>query len=199
MQYANYINTYLDEVGEIARTIDRAALHRAIEALRDLRARKGRLFVIGVGGSAANASHAVNDFRKMCKIECYTPVDNVAELTAWTNDNSFDVIFAHWLEGSHLTKNDAVMVLSVGGGSDKTSRNIVHAVEYAKKIGSKVIGIVSRDGGTTRKLADVTVLVPIVHDARITAHAEEWQHVVWHLFVNALHEHHPAEPYSALA
>ena len=164
-----------------------------------MRERNGRLFIIGVGGSAANASHAVNDFRKMCKIECYTPVDNVAELTAWTNDNGFDVIFANWLEGSRLNKNDAVMVLSVGGGSEKTSKNIVCALEYAKNIGSTVIGIVSRDGGATKKLADVAVLVPIVHDQRITAHAEEWQHVIWHLLVNALAEHHPAEPYSALA
>lgn len=198
MIYSHYINTYLDEVAEIAKRVDRQAIHAAIELLKNLRERKGRLFLIGVGGSAANASHAVNDFRKMCKIETYTPVDNVAELTAWTNDDSFDVIFKHWLEGSHLSANDAVMVFSVGGGNEKVSRNIVLALEYAKRIGTKILGIVSRDGGATKRLADIVILVPIIQEKRITAHAEEWQHVLWHLLVNALQEYHPSEPYGKI-
>src|SRR3989344_3952163 len=164
----DYIEIYLKEVAEISQKIDKEAIYQTIEVLRDLRSRKGRLFLIGVGGSAANCSHAVNDFRKICKIETYTPLDNVAELTAWTNDHSFDVIFSHWLEGSRLTDKDAVMVLSVGGGSEKTSRNIMRALEYAKKIGAKTLGIVSRDGGVTKKMADVAVLVPVVHDLRVT-------------------------------
>lgn len=193
--YRDFIEEYFNEVIEIAQKIDRQAIHQAIDLLRDLREKGGRLFIVGVGGSAANSSHAVNDFRKICKIETYAPVDNVAELTAWTNDNNFEVIFSHWLEGSHLKTNDALLVLSVGGGSDKTSKNIVKALEYAKKVGAKIIGIVSRDGGITKKLADVTVLVPVVHQDRITPHAEEWQGVVWHLIVNALDKHHPSEPY----
>jgi D-sedoheptulose 7-phosphate isomerase len=195
MQYREYIETYLKEVAEISQKVDRQAIHNAIKLLKDLKEKSGRLFFLGIGGSAANSSHAVNDFRKICKIETYTPVDNVAELTAWTNDHSFEVIFSHWLQGSRLTKNDVVMVFSVGGGSEKTSRNIVRALEYAKKVGSKIIGVVSKDGGMTKQLADVVILIPVVHDKRITAHAEEWQGVVWHLIVNALDEYHPSDPY----
>ncbi len=184
--YKDYIKEYFSEVIEIAKKIDQEEINRTITILKDLREKGGRLFILGVGGSAANSSHAVNDFRKIYKIEAYTPVDNVSELTAWTNDNGFDVIFSHWLEGSHLNSKDAVMVFSVGGGSEKTSQNIVRALEYAKKIGAKTIGIVSRDGGMTKQLADITILIPVVHEKRITPHAEEWQAVLWHLIVNAL-------------
>jgi len=186
MKYKSYIDIYLKETETIAQVVDRTEIHNFIEHLQVLKRRKGRLFIIGVGGSAANASHAVNDFRKICKIEAYTPTDNVAELTAWTNDNSFDVIFKHWLEGSKLLEKDAVLVFSVGGGSDKVSKNIKLALEYSKKIGAMTLGIVSRDGGATKKLADTTILVPVVHNDRITPHAEGWQVVLWHLMANAL-------------
>jgi D-sedoheptulose 7-phosphate isomerase len=193
--YHDYIQTYLDETKQIADSIDRNAIHQTIEILKDVRDKNGRLFILGIGGSAANASHAVNDFRKICRIETYTPVDNVAELTAWTNDNHFDVIFKHWLEGSQLREEDAVMVLSVGGGSESASLNIVRALEYAKLVGARTLGIVSRDGGMTKKIADSAILVPVVHDDRITPHAEGWQGVVWHLIVNALDAHHNTAPY----
>lgn len=187
--YRDYIWGYLKEVREIARLIDQESIARLAEHLHLLKERGGRLFVIGIGGSAANASHAVNDFRKICGIEAYAPTDNVAELTAWTNDDSFEVIFSKWLQCSKLGNNDAVLVLSVGGGSASTSRNITRALEIAKEAGAMTLGIVSRDGGTTKKLGDAVVLVPVVDDARITPHAEEWQAVLWHLMANALAEH----------
>ncbi len=184
--YKDYIWNYLKEVREIARQIDQEAVYKLTEQFHLLRERGGRLFIIGIGGSAANASHAVNDFRKMCGVEAYAPTDNVAELTAWTNDDSFDVIFSKWLQCSKLEKKDAVLVLSVGGGSSTTSKNIKLALEYAKSVGAVTLGIVSRDGGVTKQMADAVVLVPVVHDARITPHAEEWQAVLWHLIANAL-------------
>lgn len=178
----DHIATYLDEVAEIARTIDQNSIHKTVEILRDLREKKGRLFILGVGGSAANASHAVNDFRKIAHIQSYTPTDNVAELTARVNDNGWDSVFVRWLEHNHLTPNDAVMVLSVGGGNAEknVSANIVHALNHAKAEGAKIIGIVSRDGGYTAKVADACVLVPVVNPENVTAHAEAWQAVVWH-------------------
>ncbi|OGZ42323.1 MAG: sugar isomerase [Candidatus Ryanbacteria bacterium RIFCSPHIGHO2_02_FULL_45_43] len=190
MKYSDYIDRYLKEVAEISVSIDRNAIHKTIALLKNLKEKNGRLFVIGVGGSAANASHAVNDFRKMCKIEAYAPTDNVSELTAWTNDSSFHVVFEEWLKESHVKSGDAVMVLSVGGGSDTVSQNIVRALKYAKETGAVILGIVSRDGGATAKLADAVILVPVVHEKRITPHAEEWQVVVWHLLANALLERH---------
>lgn len=195
--YKDYIGVFLAETKEIIERIDRLAVQRAIEILAEIRKGGGRLFILGVGGSAANASHAVNDFRKICKIEAYTPVDNVAELTAWTNDSSFDVIFKNWLEESKINSKDGVLVFSVGGGSETTSRNIGLALEYAKSIGAKTMGIASRDGGMTKKLADVTILVPVVSDKRITPHAEAWQGVLWHLMVNALNEHDPTPTYGS--
>lgn len=189
--YKDYIWGYLKEVREIARQIDQESIARLTEHLHALRERKGRLFIIGIGGSAANASHAVNDFRKICGIEAYAPTDNVAELTAWTNDDSFDVIFSKWLQCSKLNANDAVLVLSVGGGSAATSRNITRALELAKEVGAMALGIVSRDGGTTKKMGDAVILVPVVDQKRITPHAEEWQAVIWHLIANALAEYPP--------
>ncbi len=157
-----------------------------IEQLVNLKKRNGRLFLLGVGGSAANCSHAVNDFRKIAGIECYTPVDNVSELTARTNDDGWDTIFTEWLKGSNLSKKDAVMVFSVGGGNKEknVSTNIVSALDHAKKVGSTVLGIVSRDGGHTKKVADVCILVPVINDKSITPYAESFQALLWHCFVN---------------
>lgn len=183
--YHDHINQYLKEVGVIARKIDREAINDIINILTDVRDRKGRLFFLGVGGSAANASHAVNDFRKIGHIEAYTPVDNVAELTARTNDDGWESIFARWLERSGLNSKDAVMVFSVGGGNAEKniSANIVHALDYAKAKGAKIMGIVSRDGGYTAKMADACVIIPVVNPDNVTAHAEAWQAVVWHAIV----------------
>ena len=180
-----HIATYLDEVAEITRKIDREAIHKTIEILRDLRDKEGRLFIIGVGGSAANASHAANDFRRIAHIESYTPMDNIGELTARVNDEGWDSVFVGGLKHSHLGSNDAVMVLSVGGGDAEKniSKNIVHALDHAKEVGARVIGIVSRDGGYTAKVADACVLVPVVNPENVTAHAEAWQAVLWHAMV----------------
>ena len=184
--YKDYIWEYLKEVKEISRLIDQESIAQLAEHLHALRKHGGRLFIIGIGGSAANASHAVSDFRKICGIEAYAPTDNVAELTAWTNDDSFDVIFSKWLQCSKLGSKDAVLVLSVGGGSDTTSKNIKRALDLTKDAGAMAFGIVSRDGGATKKMGDAVVLVPFVNEKRITPHAEEWQAVLWHLITNAL-------------
>lgn len=183
--YLDFIHSYLDEVKLVADRIDRDQIHRTIEILNDVRATNGRLFIMGVGGSAANASHAVNDFRKIAHIESYAPTDNVAELTARTNDEGWDSVFASWLEHSRLTAADAVLIFSVGGGNaeKKISTNIVHAINHAKGCGARVIGIVSRDGGHTAKVADACVLVPVVNAENVTAHAESWQAIIWHLIV----------------
>jgi len=181
-----YIDNYMEETNKIINTIDREQIEKGIQILNKTKADGGRLFILGIGGSAANASHAVNDFRKIGGIETYSPVDNVSELTAWTNDNGFEFIFINWLKTSKLSSKDTIMVFSVGGGSEKTSRNIVLAMEYAKEIGASIISIVSRDGGSALKLSDSCVLIPVVADERITPHAEGWQGVVWHLMVNAL-------------
>jgi D-sedoheptulose 7-phosphate isomerase len=181
-----YIETYLQETMEIARSVDRGAIARAVGLLRHLRDQGGRLFILGVGGSAGNASHAVNDFRKIAGIESYAPTDNVSELTAWTNDLGWEVVFERWLQTSRLDAKDALLVFSVGGGSATTSRNLVLAMERAKAVGARILAVVSRDGGRARELSDVCILVPVVAQARITPHAEGWQGIVWHLLVNAL-------------
>lgn len=183
-----YIETYLREVSEIAQMIDCDDIASAIAMLRALKERKGRLFIVGNGGSAANASHAVNDFRKIADIEAYAPTDNVAELTAIANDSYWDVVFADWLVESRLCSNDLLFVLSVGGGSNKTSANIVRAMYYAKVVECPIMAIVSRDGGKALELSNVCVLVPVVSEVRITPHAESWQAIIWHLIVNALVE-----------
>lgn len=182
----SYIDTYLEETEEILKTVDREQIAAIIEVLTTLKRTGGRLFILGVGGSAANASHAVNDFRKLAGIEAYAPTDNVSELTAWTNDNGFEYTFINWLETSKLSSKDAIMVFSVGGGSADTSKNLVLAMEYAEKVGSRIVAIVSRDGGIALKKADACVLVPVVCEERITPHAEGWQGVLWHLVVNAI-------------
>ena len=186
MSDTQYVATYLQETIQIAQTLDTGSIEHAIQLLRSVRERQGRLFILGVGGSAGNASHAVNDFRKIAGMEAYAPTDNVSELTAWTNDVGWDVVFTEWLKTSHLKALDSLLVLSVGGGSATTSLNLVRAMEHARQVGAGIVSIVSRDGGRAKELADVTVLVPVVAQARITPHAEGWQGVVWHLMVNAL-------------
>jgi D-sedoheptulose 7-phosphate isomerase len=182
----SYIARYLDEVGEIAERIDRAAIARMVELLADVRRRDGRLFVLGVGGSAANASHAVNDFRKLVGLEAYAPTDNVSELTARINDDGWDTSFANWLKGSRLSARDAVLVLSVGGGdADRNvSINLVRAIEHARTVNATVVGIVGRNGGFTAKVADACVIIPTASADTLTPHAEAFQAVVWHLLVS---------------
>lgn len=181
-----YIDNYLKETITIAETVSRDEIEKAVRILREIKANAGRLFILGVGGSAANASHAVNDFRKIGGLETYAPTDNVSELTARTNDEGWDTTFTEWLKTSHISEKDAVMVFSVGGGSETTSKNIVSALKLAKEKNSKVISIVSRSGGYSKEVSDACVLIPVVSDERITPHAEGWQGVVWHLIVNAL-------------
>lgn len=180
-----YINQYLKGINDVIDQIDRKSIEKTIKLLVKLRDRKGRLFIIGVGGAAANSSHAVNDFRKIAHIETYTPTDNVSELTARTNDDGWDTVFEAWLKVSKLSKKDAIMVLSVGGGNveKNISVNIVKALNFAKEMGAAILGIVSRDGGHTKKLADTCILIPVVNDQLITAYAESFQATIWHLIV----------------
>jgi D-sedoheptulose 7-phosphate isomerase len=178
----SHIRTYFDQVARIADDIDHAAIERIADELVDMRERGGRLFFLGVGGSAANCSHAVNDFRKLCGIEAYTPVDNVAELTARTNDEGWSTVFAAWLRTSRINEKDAVLVFSVGGGDAErnVSANIVHALDEAKKSGARILGVVGRDGGYTKKVGDAVVVVPVIDTKTITPHSEAFQAVVWH-------------------
>ena len=182
----SYVDKYLTEAKTITEQINQADIERMIEIILDIRRNNGRLFFLGVGGGAGNASHAVNDFRKIAGIESYSPCDNVSELTARTNDDGWESVFVEWLKGSHLNNKDGVFVLSVGGGNQEknVSVNLVRALEYAKKIGAKVIGIVGRDGGYTGKVADACVIIPTVNAATVTAHTEAFQSVVWHLIVS---------------
>ena len=184
--YQDYINSYFSEMKEIIEKIDRESIHKMIEILEEVRSNKGRLFILGVGGGAGHASHAVNDFRKLAGIEAYTPVDNVSELTARVNDEGWESVFVRWLEISSLSAKDAVMVFSVGGGHQEKniSMNIVDALNFSKKAGAKIIGIVGRDGGYTKKMADACVLVPVVNPETITPHTESFQAVIWHLIVS---------------
>ena len=173
---------YFDQVARIAAQIDHDAIENLADELVALREREGRLFFLGVGGSAANCSHAVNDFRKLCEIEAYTPVDNVAELTARTNDEGWKTVFATWLRTSRLRAKDAVFVFSVGGGDAErnVSANIVLALDEAKAKGARILGVVGRDGGHTKKVGDAIVVVPVVDNSTITPHSEAFQAVVWH-------------------
>ncbi len=181
-----HVETYLDQAAQIARQLDRAAIERLATALADLRDRGGRLFLLGVGGSAANCGHAVNDFRKLCGIEAYAPTDNVSELTARTNDEGWDTVFAAWLKTSRACDKDAVLVFSVGGGdaARNVSANIVRGLEYAKSRGLKIFGIVGRDGGFTKKVGDEVVVIPTVDPGHVTPHTEAFQAVVWHCLVS---------------
>jgi D-sedoheptulose 7-phosphate isomerase len=184
-----FTGQFLDEAAEILKQIDVASVERVAATLAGCRARGGRLFILGVGGSAANASHAVNDFRKICGFEAYTPTDNVSELTARTNDEGWAGVFEGWLRVSRLRDSDALLIFSVGGGSveNNVSPNLVAAIRYAKTVGAKVTGIVGRDGGYTAQAADACVIVPTVNPKHVTPHAEAFQAVIWHLLVT-----HPA-------
>jgi D-sedoheptulose 7-phosphate isomerase len=181
-----YSRQHLREATEILTKLDPTLCEKAVELLVAVRARGGRLFILGVGGSAANASHAVNDFRKLAGIEAYAPTDNVSELTARTNDDGWPSVFAEWLKGSRLNEKDAILILSVGGGSleKNVSPNLVSALQLAKERGSAILGIVGRDGGYTARVADVAIVVSTVNPANITPHTEAFQAVLWHLWVS---------------
>jgi D-sedoheptulose 7-phosphate isomerase len=180
-----FAKQFLDEAQDVARRLDVDAIESVAAHLAALRARGGRLFILGVGGSAGNASHAVNDFRKLVGIEAYAPTDNVSELTARTNDEGWETVFAAWLKVSKLKPDDALLVFSVGGGSleRNVSPNLVRALQYAKEVGATVLGIVGRDGGYTATAADACVIIPTVNAAHVTPHSEAFQAVVWHLLV----------------
>jgi D-sedoheptulose 7-phosphate isomerase len=182
----NYTQKHLREAAEILQRLDIAAIEKIAELLADVKASAGRIFFLGVGGSAGNCSHAVNDFRKLAGMECYAPTDNVSELTARINDDGWDSAFVEWLKVSRLGKKDAVFVLSVGGGNieKNISTNLVAAVRYAKGIGARVIGILGRDGGHTAQVADASVIVPTVNPETVTPHSEAFQAVIWHLLVS---------------
>lgn len=181
--------TFFEEAKKVCDSIDTAKVEELANALADLKKRNGRMFILGIGGSAGNAGHMVNDFRKLCNIETYAPTDNVSELTARTNDEGWETIFSEWLKVSKLSKNDALFILSVGGGNAEknVSPNLIRSIDLAKEVGAKVFGIVGRNDGYTYKKADVCVWIPIVHDSRVTPHSEAFQAVVWHCLVS-----HPA-------
>jgi D-sedoheptulose 7-phosphate isomerase len=185
----SHTTDFISDCISILQQFDSTELERMVQQLVALRARGGRLFMLGVGGSAANASHAVNDFRKIAGIETYAPTDNVSELTARTNDDGWDTVFVNWLRVSKCTSKDMLFVLSVGGGNveKNISPNLVKALQFAKEVGAGVIGIVGRDGGYTAQVADACVIVPTVNAGNVTPHAEAFQGVIWHLFVS-----HPA-------
>jgi D-sedoheptulose 7-phosphate isomerase len=180
-----FTQKFIAEAVEILNQLDVASIEKMVEVLSDVRERGGRLFVLGVGGSSANASHAVNDFRKIVGIETYAPTDNVSELTARTNDEGWPSVFKAWLEGSHLNARDAIMVFSVGGGNleKNVSPNLVIALQHAREVGSKIVGVVGRDGGYTSQVADACVIIPTVNSEHVTPHTEAFQSVVHHLLV----------------
>jgi D-sedoheptulose 7-phosphate isomerase len=182
----NYTQKHLQEAAAILQMLDVAAIERIAELLAEIKASAGRLFFLGVGGSAGNCSHAVNDFRKLAGMECYAPTDNVSELTARINDDGWESAFVEWLKVSRLNKNDAVFILSVGGGNveKNISTNLVAAVRCAKAVGARVIGILGRDGGHTAQVADAAVIVPTVNPETVTPHSEAFQAVIWHLLVS---------------
>lgn len=184
-----FTNIYLDETQKTVSLLDQESIEKTALGLAGVRDHGGRLFILGVGGSAAHASHAVNDFRKLCSLEAYAPTDNVSELTARTNDEGFDSSFVEWLRTSRLSDKDGLLIFSVGGGSleKKVSVNLVRAIELAREVGASVFGIVGKDGGFTRQSADACVLIPVVSPDRITPHTEGLAAVIWHLLVS-----HPA-------
>ena len=185
----SYTQKHLDESMEVLRRLDVGAIERVAELLAALRTRAGRLFFLGVGGSAGNCSHAVNDFRKIAGIESYAPTDNVSELTARVNDEGWETVFVEWLKVSRLTSQDMIFIFSVGGGNleKNISPNLVRALQYAKQVGTQIVGVVGRDGGYTATVADACVIIPTVNAETVTPHSEAFQAVVWHLLVS-----HPA-------
>jgi D-sedoheptulose 7-phosphate isomerase len=182
----NYTQQHLQETASIAQKLDVAAIEKIAELLAKIKASEGRIFFLGVGGSAGNCSHAVNDFRKLAGIECYAPTDNVSELTARINDDGWEGTFVEWLKVSRLAARDAIFILSVGGGNVERniSPNLVAAARYAKEVGAGVLGILGRDGGHTAQVADAAVIVPTVNPDTVTPHAEAFQAVIWHLLVS---------------
>ncbi len=182
----SFTKQFLAEVQQVTAQLNEAAIEKCADELAAIRERGGRLFILGVGGSAGNASHAVNDFRKICGFEAYAPTDNVSELTARTNDEGWPTIFAEWLKGSRLQAKDGLLIFSVGGGNleKNVSPNLVNAIQLAKQVGASVIGLVGRDGGYTAKEATACVIVPTVNPAHVTPHSEAFQAVIWHLFVS---------------
>jgi D-sedoheptulose 7-phosphate isomerase len=184
--HATFTDAFLDESKRVIDGLDVEAIEKTADLLLATRERQGRLFILGVGGSAGNASHAVNDFRKIVGIEAYAPTDNVSELTARTNDEGWETVFEAWLKTSRLSKNDTILVFSVGGGSleKNVSPNLVRALAYAKTVGATTLGIVGRDGGYTAKVADACVIIPTVNAENVTPHSEAFQAVVWHLLVS---------------
>jgi D-sedoheptulose 7-phosphate isomerase len=182
----NYTQKHLQETSAIAQMLDVDAIERIVRVVAQIKASAGRMFFLGVGGSAGNCSHAVNDFRKLVGIECYAPTDNVSELTARINDEGWESSFVEWLKISRLSRSDAVFILSVGGGSaeKQISLNLVAAANHAKAVGAKVIGILGRDGGHTARVADACVIVPTVNPQTVTPHSEAFQSVIWHLLVS---------------
>jgi D-sedoheptulose 7-phosphate isomerase len=182
----NHVVDFFSGAAEISRRIDTVRVEALSAELAQLRERSGRLFILGVGGSAGNASHAVNDFRKLCGIEAYAPTDNVSELTARTNDEGWETVFVEWLRVSRLSSNDAILVFSVGGGSleRNISPNLVSAVKYSKDVGARVLGVVGKESGYTAQVGDVVVIIPKMSDAMITPYSEAFQAVVWHCLVS---------------
>lgn len=182
----SFSEQFLAEVRQVTTELDLSAIESTAELLAKIRSDGGRLFILGVGGSAANASHAVNDFRKIAGIEAYAPTDNVSELTARTNDEGWASVFEKWLQVSRLNSRDGILVFSVGGGDleKQVSPNLVCALEYAHSVGARILGIVGRDGGYTAKVADACVIIPVVNTAHITPHSEAFQAVIWHLLVS---------------
>ena len=181
----SFSEEYLKECIEICRSIDSDKIEQMAGLIHSIRSNNGRIFFLGVGGGAGHASHAVNDFRKICNIESYAPTDNVSELTARVNDDGWDTCYVNWLKGSNLSKNDLLFVFSVGGGNleKNISVNILKSLELAKDIGAKVCGVVGRDGGYTKQVADVCIVVPTVNEKNVTPHTEAFQAIVWHLLV----------------
>ncbi len=182
----NHINNYFKGIEEISKKIDKSKVEKLVKAILKIKRRNGRLFFLGVGGSAGNASHAVNDFRKLCKIESYSPIDNVSELTARINDDGWNSSFVEWLKISKLSKKDAIFIFSVGGGnlSKKVSLNLVEAMKYAKKIQSDIYGIVGRDGGFTKKIGKEVIVIPNINPKLVTPFAESYQAIIWHCLVS---------------
>jgi len=178
----DYVNKYFEELKEIIDKLDKNIIDQLAIKILEVRDNNGRLFILGVGGSAANASHAVNDFRKICGVECYAPSDNVAELTARTNDEGWETVFSNWIKCSNGNEKDAILIFSVGGGNLElnVSPNIVNAIDEAKARKMKVFGIVGRDGGYTKKNGDLVLVLPTVNYERITPHSEEFQAIIWH-------------------
>jgi len=181
-----FIDRYIKDSQSILDKIDRAGIYAMVSILDKARAQRGRLFILGVGGGAGHSSHAVNDFRKICGIEAYTPTDNVSEITARVNDEGWDTAYVNWLKGSNLAKTDVILVFSVGGGNleEGISVNIIKSLQYAKEVGSSICGIVGRDGGYTAEVADACVIIPTIDREHVTPHTEGCQAVVWHLLVS---------------